>query len=88
MATAHYVSVFILMLSEWSSGFFRKPVVPALLAETQRLVDAFYFILLYYPSGAGVLSLYFGQKEWSFIFINMPISAVKQSAAKQPERRS
>jgi hypothetical protein len=55
----------------------------ALLAETQRLVDDFILRII-----RPVLSLYFGQKEWSFIFINMPISAVKQSAAKQPERRS
>jgi cytochrome b561 len=52
MATAHYscgVSVFILMLVRMVVRLFpQPPVVPALLAETQRLVDAFYFILPYF----------------------------------------
>ncbi|HHT7471124.1 cytochrome b561 [Raoultella planticola] len=87
MATAHYscgVSVFILMLVRMVVRLFspQPPVVPALSLWQKLSASLMHFILyclfIILPA-LGVLSLYFGQKEWSFIFINMPISAVKNS---------
>ncbi|HAT1622402.1 TPA: cytochrome b561 [Raoultella planticola] len=87
MTTAHYscgVSVLILMLVRMVARFFspQPPVVPA-LPQWQKfsasLMHFFLYGLFIILPALGVLSLYFGQKEWRFIFINMPVSALKNS---------
>ncbi|WP_434641496.1 cytochrome b561 [Klebsiella sp. I138] len=87
MGIAHYscgVSVFILMLVRMILRFLspEPPVVPP-LPDWQRLSATVGHFILYslfiLLPVLGVMSLYFGQKEWVFVFIHMPVASVKNS---------
>lgn len=87
MAITHYtcgVSVFTLMLVRMIFRFVtpEPPVVPP-LPQWQKLSATVVHFILYalfivLPL-LGVVSLYFGQKEWVFLFITMPIAGVKNT---------
>ncbi|MFE4112489.1 MULTISPECIES: cytochrome b561 [Kosakonia] len=87
MSITHYtcgVSVLILMLVRMIFRFLtpEPPVVPP-LPQWQKLSAVVVHFVLYalfilLPI-LGVVSLYFGQKGWSFLFINMPVASVKNS---------
>lgn len=88
MGLIHYscgVSVFILMIIRMAFRFFNQepPVVPA-LPQWQKLsatiVHLILYVLFILLPLLGVVSLYYGQKEWSFFFINMPIAPEKNIA--------
>jgi cytochrome b561 len=87
MTIIHYtsgVSVFILMLIRMVFRFIfpEPPVVPALPQWQKLSATVVHFILyalfIFLPL-LGVVSLYYGQKEWSFLFIHMPVAAEKNS---------
>ncbi|ELD3473123.1 cytochrome b/b6 domain-containing protein [Enterobacter hormaechei] len=85
MGITHYscgLTVMILMLVRIAVRMFilPPPVCPPLprwQARTAAAVHGCLYALFIVLPAMGLLSLYSGQKEWAFFFINMPVSAVK-----------
>ncbi|MGG7444829.1 cytochrome b561 [Kosakonia oryzendophytica] len=87
MGITHYtcgVTVFILMIIRLVLRVINTepPVVPPLPLWQKRsasFVHIILYVLFISLPVLGVASLFFGQKEWAFFFITMPVSAVKNS---------